>query len=115
MFRLDPLEIEEVPRRLGLEHRFGIGVGEAAGIVLAMREEETPAVFASSDERACEAATELGAPFMTIPQALLYWIRKTRPNRELLEGLLEGMTKARFAMAKADERTLFRELESGKD
>lgn len=94
---IEPLEIEELPRRERLGELYGIGRGEAACLVLSERTLQK-AVFLSSDERACQAAQALGISFLTIPDVLINWVSEMCPRAELLQELIDGMRNASFAV-----------------
>jgi predicted nucleic acid-binding protein len=95
---IEPLELAELPRRENLMKTYGVGRGEAACLVLALRT-ALIAVFLSSDKKACiKAAQELGISFLTIPDILTTWVRQTRPSPNLLQELIDGMRNANFAL-----------------
>jgi predicted nucleic acid-binding protein len=94
---VEPLELEELPRREFLIKEYGIGRGEAACITLADREALT-AVFLSSDEKACRVAQTVGISFLTIPDILTAWVCQTRPPSNLLQALFDGMNNASFKL-----------------
>ncbi|MBN3944019.1 MAG: hypothetical protein V7L21_19965 [Nostoc sp.] len=94
---IEPLQIEELPRRERLGELYGIGRGEAACLVLSERTLLT-SVFLSSDERACQAAQALSISFLTIPDILTDWVSEMQPPRELLQDLVDGMRNASFTV-----------------
>lgn len=92
---LDSLRVEELPKREELMGEHGIGRGEAACLVLALRH-GAPAVFISSDEEACEVADELGIQRITIRDVLRRWVNVLQPPPDKFDGLIEGLRQARF-------------------
>jgi|GEM_PF-2956756 len=92
---IEPLQIEELPRRESLGRSYGIGRGEAACLVLSERMLLT-SVFLSSDQRACQAAADLSISFLTIPDILTDWVSEMHPPRELVQNLVDGMCNASF-------------------
>lgn len=108
---IEPLTLEELPRREELMRVYGIGRGEAACLVLAQRDTGT-AVFLSSDERACQAAQSLGISFLTIPDILAQWIDKTKPSPSAFQELIDGLRNARFTLPEDILLTLQSELPS---
>lgn len=108
-FFIEPLELEELPRREDLRQIYGIGRGEAACLVLAERETLT-AVFLSSDEIACRAAQALGISFLTIPDVLTAWVHQAHPSLELLQALVDGMRNAAFTLPESLYQQLQRSL-----
>lgn len=94
---IEPLTLEELPRREELMRVYGIGRGEAACLVLVQRDTGT-AVFLSSDESACQVSQTLGISFLTIPDILAQWIDKTQSSQSAFQELIEGMRNARFIL-----------------
>jgi predicted nucleic acid-binding protein len=92
---LDSVRVEELPKREELMAEHGIGRGEAACLVLALRY-GAPAVFVSSDEEACEVADELGIQRITIRDVLRRWVNVLQPPTDKFDGLIEGLRQARF-------------------
>jgi len=94
---IDPLTVDELPRRDELVERFGIGRGEAAALVLAERY-GAEAVFLSSDDDACEVAKKLGISRLTLIDVLDRWIECTRPTLHDFDALVAGMRAAKFGL-----------------
>ena len=92
---INPLRIEELPRREALRSAYGIGRGEAACLTLAERLGAV-AVFVSADEAACEVAEDLGIQIITIKGALESWTNVHRPALSLFNELIAGMRSARY-------------------
>lgn len=109
--RIDVLSIESLRIRAALMDEHGIGRGEAACIALAI-EEEAPAVFVSSDQKACRVAEQLDVPYVTIVQLLERWILSTSPNLADVIDLLDGFASARFQVSDLDRERLLRLLPS---
>lgn len=111
MLVVEALKIEDVPVRDSLVDEYGIGVGEAAGLTLAMRESAT-AIFVSSDEHACKTAQTLGIPYLTIPDILDRWIDRSAPTKAQFDELIDGMSNVRFALNPTDREHLTAKLRS---
>jgi predicted nucleic acid-binding protein len=94
---IEPLELEEIPRREELMRTHRIGRGEAACLTLAERNTRI-AVFLSSDAEACRVAQILGISYLTILDILTEWVHRMRPIRELFQDLINGMRNASFAI-----------------
>ncbi|MDQ3397611.1 MAG: hypothetical protein M3511_07540 [Deinococcota bacterium] len=109
---MDPLRLEELPRREELYQTFGIGRGESACLVLAERERST-AVFLSSDKEACKVAEHLTIPFLTLSQLIEMWVRQERPTRPEVEELLVGLKAAKFALGERDAALIREALADG--
>lgn len=92
---IDPLRAEELPEREDLMETYGIGKGEAAGLVLARRQ-GAPAVFVSADQEACKVADEIGVPRTTIRDLLEKWVNVFSPPVEDFDSLTRGLRQARF-------------------
>lgn len=107
---VEPLELEEIPRREKLSKDYGIGRGEAACLTLAERHTGM-AIFLSNDEKACQVAQTIGISFLTIPDILAEWIRREHPARELFQELIAGMERASFAIPNAVHQDLQQLLE----
>ncbi|WP_146109952.1 hypothetical protein [Salinibacter sp. 10B] len=106
---LDPLGVEELPEREELMDEHGIGRGEAACLVLALRH-GAPAVFVSSDEEASEVADELGIRRITIRDVLRSWVNVFGPSTAVFDELVEGLRQARFDPGEGFADSLRREL-----
>lgn len=94
---IEPLELEEIPRREQLIKIYGIGRGEAACLALAERNTNI-AIFLSSDEAAYRVAQTLGISYLTIPDILTEWIRRANPTPEFVQDLVDGMRNAKFSI-----------------
>jgi predicted nucleic acid-binding protein len=92
---IDPLRVEELPKREELMETHGIGRGEAACLVLAQRH-GAPAVFVSSDREACQVADEIGIPRTTIRDLLERWVNVFSPSVGDFDAIVEGLRQARF-------------------
>lgn len=90
-----PLSLAELAVRAQYQDQFGIGRGEAACIVLALRR-HIPLIFVSSDAKACRIASDLGIPVHTLLDVLTVWTEQTQPGHDELDELLNGMAQARF-------------------
>lgn len=97
---VDPLEIEDLPRREALMRTFGIDLGEAACLVLAARS-RVSALFLSADEAACRAAQAQDIPYLTLLDVLEIWVEKEEPAADEIEGLLGGMRRAKYGLSNA--------------
>lgn len=95
---VDPLEIEDLPRREALMRTFGIDLGEGACLVLAARS-RVPALFLSADEAACRAAQAQDIPCLTLLDVLEGWVKQERPSQLELEVLISGMKGARYGLS----------------
>jgi predicted nucleic acid-binding protein len=95
---VDPLEIEDLPRREALMRTFGIDLGEAACLVLAARS-RAPALFLSADEAACRAAQAQDIPYLTLLDVLEAWVKQQRPSRLELEVLIRGVKGAKYGLS----------------
>ncbi len=95
---VDPLEIEDLPRREALVQLFGIDLGEAACLVLAARS-RVPALFLSADEAACRAAQAQDIPYLTLQDVLEDWVKQRRPSQHELEVLVSGMKGAKYGLS----------------
>jgi predicted nucleic acid-binding protein len=102
---IESLQLEELPGREDVIKVYGIGRGEAACLVLALRDAFT-AVFLSSDEIACKAAQDLNIPFLTIVDILTMWVSEIRPSLNLLQELVDGMRNANFALPDSEYQKL---------
>jgi hypothetical protein len=98
---VDPLVVDELPERERLREEYGIGRGEAAGIVLAMREGAV-VVFVSSDALACRVAAQVGISSLTLVDVLGLWIDRHCPTPAEFEVLVAGLSDARFALSATD-------------
>ena len=94
---VEPLALEELPRREGLVRSFGIGRGEAACLTLAERK-GARAVFLSSDDAACRVARRLGIAHLTLVDVLERWVEQGRPSLQELRVLVAGLAQARFGL-----------------
>jgi hypothetical protein len=106
---IDPLTVEELPRRESLRQDYGIGRGEAACLVLVERYQAL-GVFLSSDEPACRVARHLGLAYVTLAQVLESWVDRTKPTEESLDELIAGMRLARFGLTESFVTDLKRRL-----
>lgn len=106
---VDPLTLEELPRREDLQRRFGLGRGESACLTLVERY-RAQGVFLSSDEPACRVAQQLGLAYLTLPQVLDLWVERVSPTPGLLDALIDGMRAARFGLTDEFVRGLRRRL-----
>ncbi|MBI2941760.1 MAG: hypothetical protein HYY04_15115 [Chloroflexi bacterium] len=106
---IDPLAVDELPRREDLRRTYGIGRGEAAGLVLVERYGAL-GVFLSSDAPACKVAQHLGLAYLTLAQVLENWVDRSRPTEEALDALLDGMRAARFGFTEGFVQDLKRRL-----
>ncbi len=102
---IDPLSIDELPRREELMDRFGIGRGEAAALVLAERH-GVEAVFLSSDDQACQSAKALGIGYLTLIDVLDAWIERAHPTIREFDELVAGMRVAKFGLRESMFRSL---------
>lgn len=93
-----PLQAYELPLRDRFRADFGIGRGEAACLVLARRH-GAAAIFLSSDAVACQAATALDLPYLTLQDVLMAWVQRIHPSLANVDGLIAGMRAARFGLA----------------
>lgn len=109
---VDPLTLEELPRREELREVYGIGRGEAACLVLAERH-GTQVVFLSSDAEACRVAGVLGLPYLTLQDVLERWVASMSPPLAALDAVLDGMREARFRLREEIVRTLRQQLGGG--
>lgn len=94
---IDPLTVDELPRREEVRQQFGIGTGEAAGIVLAERYGAI-AIFLSSDDKAYRIAQLLGIRSLTLPNVLERWVTQQRPSLAEFDALVAGMGTAKFGL-----------------
>lgn len=94
---LDPLAAHELPLREQYRANYGIGRGEAACLVLAQRH-GAAVVFLSSDAVACQAATDLALPYLTLPDVLTAWVDRLGPTIAEIDALVTGMRAARFGL-----------------
>lgn len=94
---VDPLTVEELPRREDLQDGFGIGRGEAACIVLAERYRAS-VLFLSSNTKACRTAGELEISFATIEDVLQAFVDQVRPDRDEFEAFVEGLRAAKYTV-----------------
>jgi hypothetical protein len=94
---IDPLAVEELPRREEVQQRFGIGLGESASIVLAERF-GARAIFLSSDDLAYRAAQALDIRSFTLLDVLEMWVRARHPPLTALDALVDGMKAAKFGL-----------------
>jgi predicted nucleic acid-binding protein len=106
---VDPLQVAELPERERLQENHGIGRGEAAGLVLALRQRAL-VVFVSSDEHACRVAQALGIRFLTLVDVLAAWLDRVQPTAAQFEALVDGMRQARFALPPEAAQDLRRRL-----
>jgi len=96
-FYVDPLEVNDLPKREALMGEFGIDLGEAACLVLAARS-QVPALFLNADEAACRAARAKSVPYLTLLDVLEAWVERERPAVSELERLLDGMRRAKYSL-----------------
>jgi predicted nucleic acid-binding protein len=94
---IDPLTVEELPVRARLQDQHGIGRGEAAGLVLALRD-NAAVVFVSSDVHACRVARRLGVPYRTLLDVVVAWVAIAQPAIEEIDDLVDGLRNARFGL-----------------
>lgn len=94
---IDALTLDELLLRERYRAAYNIGRGEAACLVLARRF-EARAIFLSSDVVACQAASDLGLPFLTLPDLLVAWVDRMTPSIVDLDILIDGMRAARFGL-----------------
>lgn len=94
---IDPLAVDELPRREEMRQQFGIGTGEAAAIVLAERYGAI-AIFLSSDDKAYRIAQLLGIRSLTLPNVLERWVTQQRPSLAEFDALVAGMGTAKFGL-----------------
>ncbi len=106
---IDPLALEELPRREDLRRTYGIGRGEAACLVLVERYGAL-GVFLSSDAPACKVAERLGFAYLTLIQVLENWVDRSRPTEGALDALLDGMRAARFGLTEGFIKALKRRV-----
>jgi hypothetical protein len=99
--QIQTLTLEELGDRDEMQHKYFIGRGEAACLVLAQRY-GLQAVFLSSDEKACRVASLLKIDHTTIPEILEKWITLQNPSLKLFEELIAGMRSAKFILKEAD-------------
>lgn len=97
---IDPLAVDDLPKREALMKEFGIDLGEAACLVLAVRS-RAPALFLSADEAACRAAKDQGIPYLTLLDIFEAWVRRERPTPAVLEALISGMKRAKYGLSGA--------------
>ncbi len=94
---IDPLTVSGLQRREEVRQRFGIGVGESAGIVLAERFGGV-AIFLSSDDRAYQSAQALGIRSLTLLDVLEMWVQTQHPLLAVFDDLVDGMKAAKFGL-----------------
>ena len=94
---IDPLTIGELLLREQLRDEDGIGRGEAAGLVLALRD-RAKVVFVSSDDRACVAAGRLGAGYRTLLDVVDAWVERSHPTVREIDAVINGMRHAKFGL-----------------
>ncbi len=94
---IDPLAVEELPRREEVQQRFGIGRGESASIVLAERYGAV-AIFLSSDDEAYRIAQMLGIRSLTLLDVLERWVTHQHPSLFVFDALVAGMGAAKFGL-----------------
>jgi hypothetical protein len=94
---IDPLTVEELPLREHYQTAYGLGRGEAACLVLSRRY-GAAVIFLSSDTLACEAADNLGLPFLTLSDVLMAWVDRLNPPVDEVDALVAGMRAARFGL-----------------
>jgi hypothetical protein len=102
---IDPLAVDELPRREEIRQRFGIGTGEAAGIALAERFGAV-AIFLSSDDRAYQSAQALGIRSLTLLDVLERWVTQQHPSLADFDALVAGMSAAKFGLRADFAQTL---------
>lgn len=107
---IDPLAVEELPRREEVRQRFGIGVGESASIVLAERYGAV-AIFLSSDDEAYRIAQVLGIRSLTLLDVLERWVTHQHPSLSVFDALVAGMGAAKFGLRADFAQTLRGRLE----
>ncbi|MGM3305372.1 hypothetical protein ACSQ6I_05175 [Anabaena sp. WFMT] len=107
---IESLQLEELPIRENVMKVYAIGRGEAACLILALRDAFT-AVFLSSDDTACKAAQDLNISFLTIVDVLTMWVSEIRPSLNLLQELVDGMRNANFALPDKEYQKLQRILD----
>jgi hypothetical protein len=95
---IDPLTVSELPLREHYRTYYGIGRGEAACLVLSRRH-GAAVVFLSSDEVACQAAVDLGMPYLTLQDVLTAWVDQLQPTVAQVDVLVTGMRAAKFGLA----------------
>ncbi|RIH81365.1 hypothetical protein Mterra_03209 [Calidithermus terrae] len=94
---IDPITLEELPQRAQLEQQFGIGKGEAACLVLALRYSGV-AVFTSTDKAALRAAQQLAVKVLSGMDVLSGWIKASRPSKAEFGGLIAGLAGAKYTL-----------------
>lgn len=97
---IERLDLEDFRRRAELEQRYGIGRGEAACFVLALRHRSN-VVFLSSDEQACRVAAALGLTYLTLVDVLKQWVARDHPPRPLVDEMIAGMCAAKFGLSES--------------
>ena len=106
---IDPLTVDEIPRRESFRQDYGIGRGEAACLVLVERY-QAQGVFLSSDEPACKVAQHRGFAYVTLAQILESWVDRAKPTEDSLDMLIAGMRMARFGLTEGFAADLKRRL-----
>jgi len=94
---VDPLLIEELPRRRHFIGEYGIGRGEAACLDLVERYQSI-GVFLSSDEDACNVARRLEFTYVTVRDVIEAGVARSRPTVERLGALIAGLRSAKFGL-----------------
>ena len=97
---IDPITASELPLREQYRAAYGIGRGEAGCLVLARRH-GSAVIFLSSDAVACQAATDLGLPYLTLQDMLTMWVDRLGPTVADIDVLVAGMRAARFGLTQA--------------
>ena len=98
---VETLTVEELYEREMLQKQYSkCDKGEAACLVLAKRY-QGQAVFLSSDKKACQVATELGIPYLTLPDILKAWVDRKPPTIEEFNALVKGIFAAKFDLKKS--------------
>lgn len=94
---IDPLRLEELPRREDLRDHYRIGRREAAALTLVERY-HPDAVLLSSDKQACSVSQRLGFSYLTLYDVLEQWVNRVSPTRGLFDVVVSGMEMARFKL-----------------
>ena len=102
---VEPLALEELPRRTALMQTYGIGRGEAACLTLAERD-KAQAIFLSSDDEACKVAQQLGIAYLTLTDVFKLWVEQEKPTLEQFGALVTGLRQARFGLTAAYVKSL---------
>lgn len=98
---VESLTVEELYEREILQQKYPkCDKGEATCLVLAKRY-QGQAVFLSSDKKACQVATELGIPYLTVPDILKSWVEQKQPTTEEFDAFVKGMQAAKCGLEKS--------------